>query len=846
MQEDLDSQDFLSNGAVNALIWEMFNVVVSEGISSNNYDFILLLLSAYKDGIINREILWFEPNLNEALISQLYRSYEGNYEIYRPYQGITKFYESVIRHLSERGLRRIIDILSQVNKETLIKDFANIFDDVLYKIYRSQGRYGGEFLQPLQITRLISSIVSLPKGAKVFNPFAGIASFGVYLEDGVNYFGQEINMKTWALGSLRIMAYRKLDDAEYVCQDSIQWWPQPEVTFDLILANPPYGLRLRDYGRNYSSEFEPQIRTVEQFLIRKGVSSLNTKGKLIALLPQSFFFIGQNQWLRRFLVEEDLIDTIISLPGGLLQNTSVPLAILVIDKDKAYPGKVRFINSEKFIESNKSRAKVLDDYALKSVVIGQIHDSSVVRIADKYQIKQLGYDLNVPRYFQRNFEGEKLSKVLEPVRGQRVKSTLLGKLIRIRDLKNDKLDYKLDAINIEEAEHHGSNLNLITESCLLLAVRWKSLKPTYFDFTGMPIFIQPGIIAFKVDQSIVDITYLINELNSDYVQEQLEPFRIGAIIPYISKSNLLDVVIKLPSLEEQRGKVKGIFELSKQIQSLQEERNNLAHGVSDQVYENFATIKHSLGKPLLSIGSSLRNVEKALTRLNSEWEYAKLNESYDITLRDTFKSIHRNLELIHSILKNNESNLNVSKYKLDEIDFIEFFKKSVNGFKAAAKSNITISLDIHPDIEQQYGKEKEIVVKASKELLNIALNTIVENANMHAFIDSNRSYKLQFRISLYSSQSTIDIYENKDNNTYTFIKVEVANNGKPFPKNFTLEKFIRKNSFAGETGNSGQGGYDLNEIIKHHNNGKSTLDLIIDDFTTEFITTYVFLIPINV
>src|SRR5690606_8096003 len=114
----------------------------------------------------------------------------------------------------------------------------------------------------------------------------------------------------------------------------------------------------------------------------------------------------------------------------------------------------------------------------------------------------------------------------------------------------------------------------------------------------------------------------------------LESYRTGATIPFIRKDDLLEVSIKLPSLEEQRAKVQGIIELSDKINQLQDERNALVAGVSNKIYESVSTIKHSLGKPLLNIGSSLRNIEKALTKFSPDWKQVKLNERFEITVKE--------------------------------------------------------------------------------------------------------------------------------------------------------------------------------------------------------------------
>ncbi len=821
----------------------VFSILRSENITSENYHVVLFLLSIYKDKILNVDAGIENKNIKEQIESALYKS-ESDLE--EEYRNVYKSFEPILNSLSKKGLTAIVNAICDLDHKILSENFSGLFDFVLYNLAQSQGRYGGEFIQPLEITRLICGLFELPAGAKVFNPFAGLASFGVNLDKGQYYFGQELNQKTWALGALRIMAYGRQVSPRYVCDDSILNWPDVSEKFDLIVSNPPYDLKLENQYR----EIEPGIRTAEQFLVDRGLHSLNKEGKLIALLPQGFLFRGrQVQHLRQFIVEQDLLDTIISLPGGLLSNMGGAFIILVINKKKERPGKVRFIKADKFVEARGPREKFLNYHALNSLIHGRRVDEDALKIIDNAEIKEGDYNLNVPRYFQKEIELAnneplvKLKDILEYERGQRGNLPDNGKLVRIRDLRDDKVDFRLKVSEIEEIELRRPNIHQINETCLLLAIRWRTLKPTYFVFEGTPVYRNQDILSFKVNESVADYGYLINELHADYVQEQLESYRMGATIPFIRRDDLLEVAIKLPSLQEQKAKVKGIFELSDKIKMLQEERNALVHGVSSKLYESVSTIKHSLGKPLLNIGSSLRNIENALSKLNADWERAKLNERYDLTIKDTFDSIYSNLELIHSMLRNNESVLDVSNYELTEFDFLAFIKGYVNSIKSSEKSNVSTKLDIHPDIKIQL--KNKVLIQANAELLEIGLNAIVENANMHAFTDDTKKFKLEFRVSLYVAPSEKKQVDDVVGRFDTYIKVEVANNGKLFPKNYSLEKLIRKNSFAGETGNTGQGGFDLNEIIKYHNNGLSTLDLVTDDFTTEYTTTYSFLIPFN-
>lgn len=824
-------------------IGNMFRILRNQNFSPREYPVVLFLLSVYKDGLLKQSKKHDQGPLFTALIEDIRNA---PIELSHKYLLILESFKPTLESMGTSTLTQIVNSIYGLNKDVLSENFPEVFDRTLFQISRLQGRLGGEFLQPLELTRFICKLVDLPEAGRIYNPFAGLASFGVAMADGIKYFGQEKSHTTWALGTLRLMAYKRLDATQYVCDDSILNWPEETERFDLIVSNPPYGMRL---GQVYR-DIDPNIRTIEQLFIKKGVESLNATGKLIAVLPNGFLFRGSvDQVLRKQLVNDDLIDTVVSLPGGLLQNTGIPLTVLVLDKAKKLSGKVRFIEASSYVHTSNSRNSVLKDDELINFVGTSFQDSEECRIVDLEQIRKCDYNLNVPRYFQKEVEhteNEKLVQLKDLLEGVRVQRRNLppnGKLVRISDLKNDELDCQLNISDMNEEELNRPGIGQVNESCLLMATNGQTLKPSYFEYNGKAIFLTHGIQAYKVDESIVNTQYLIHELHAEYVKEQLTTYRQGTTIPVIRTEDLMELVIKIPSLEEQKAKVKGIQEIVEKMRILQEERNALAQGVNSQLYERAAGIKHSLGKPMLNIGSALRNIEKALSKAYGNWEEVKLNERFSATIKDSFDSIHSNLELIQSIIKNNEHGLDLSKYDRSEINLLDFLKKYVQRRRATEKTNVAILLDIHPDIDIQL--KNQVKVLANTQLLEIGLNAIVENADKHAFTDDTKTYTLEFRLSLEVVQGIKDEVQRKGTVFDSFAKLEVANNGKPFPKNYTLDKLIRKFSFAGDTRNTGQGGYELNEIVKYHNNGRSTLDLITDDPNTEFTTTYSFLLPLN-
>jgi type I restriction enzyme M protein len=816
MMKEFKIEEIMPLEAVKSKIWMMFDILRSENISSDDYHVVLFLLSAYKDNLVTIDIVNDNHHLKERLNERLRNS---NYEYYEQYAPIIQSFEPSIQRLSENGIRHLFSVLVEINKQVLTENFPDVFDSVLYRISQSQGRYAGEFIQPVELTRFMCGLADLKKDAKVFNPFAGLASFGVYLDQGQDYFGQELNQKTWALGALRLMAYERPGSSRYVCDDSILHWPKESEKFDLILSNPPFGMRL---GHHYR-DIEPNIRTIEQFLIEKGIQSLKQNGKLIALLPQGFLFRGMHeQRLREHLVEEDLIDTIISLPGGLLLHTGIPLIILVLDKNKKLPGRVKFVDAKNFVIAKGPREKVLNDYSLNSFIHSDKEDDNVVKTVYNKQIRDKDYNLSVARYFQKQIDGVKLGDILELVRGQRGNLPETGKLIRIRDLKDDKVDFTLDVSSVEETELRRPDIHLVSESCLLLAMRWRTLKPTLFEFKGEPIFRSQDILSFKVNEAIADKAYLINELHADYVQEQLESYRLGAsVMPFIRKDDLMEVVIKIPSIEEQRAKVQGIYELSDKVKSLQEERNALVHGKTLKQFSEFASLKHTLGRPRQNILDWSDNLLDFLTKKKEGFEALNkaFTEFYDIDIISALKEIKRDVNFITDVLEKGENGLVLSEYEkqvipLSEINSI-INELSNNGFNFKIKKLLL-----------KGEKLKERGIYANKTLLKTLLDNILTNANKYAF-DKKAT----------GNEVVIELTEVDDS-----LSMEIRNNGKPFPKNFDREKFITKYSTAYSSNGSGLGGYDIHRIASDFNNPDWILSLNDDPF---FLVKFKFQFPIK-
>lgn len=798
-------------------IFDVFRNNNRIGFIEEQVQIVLLFLSLYKDGLIDSKTLHHYDLLQE--IDENKSSSNNTSESYESYRTIIQNLNNSLSKIDDHSFKRICDKLAELDRKFLTEKFPEIFDDIIYRISQSQGRYAGEFIQPVEITRFICALAELPEKASVFNPFAGLASFGVYFDKGQDYFGQELNLRTWILGALRILAYKRPGTSNYVCDDSILQWPAPTKKFDLIVANPPLGMRL---GNQYR-EAEPEIRTIEQFLLEKGVQSLKSDGKLITLLPQGILFRGMHeQSLRKSLVDRDLIDTIISLPGGLLLNTGIPLVIIVLSKAKKMPGKVRFVDAKRFVKVNGPREKVLNDYALNSIIHSPNKGHDVIRIVENEQIRANNYNLNVPRYYQKKIDGVKLGDILEFVSGLRRNLPESGKLIRIRDLKDDKLNFQLDLPNIEVTELRRPDIHLVSESCLLLSVRWRTLKPTFFEFKGESIARSQDILSFKVNESKVEIAYLINELHTDYVQEQLESFRSGTTIPFIKKDDLLEIVIKLPPLEEQRAKIQGISEISEKIKSLVEEQNALEHGKSIKQSNEFASLKHTLGRPRQNILDWSDNLIHYLDKKRIEVDLLSkgFEEFYEIDIISALKEIKRDINFITDVLEKGENGFIVEEFEKEIIPLADInntiHELSNNSFNFKIKKLLI-----------KGEKLKERGIYGNRVLFKTLLDNLLTNANKYGFDKKEIGNEVVIELTVVED----------------ILSLEVKNNGKPFPKNYDKEKFITKYSTADISSGSGLGGYDINRIAIDFKNPDWELSLNEDPF---YAVKFKFQFPIKI
>jgi type I restriction enzyme M protein len=799
----------------NKLSW-VFNLIRNTAKVSE-YHFVLYLLTLHRYGFLKGIYFRNHSELNQ----QIKRSVDNLENVTPQFESLIIHYEQIINEVDITAINELINLFNSQNAEILEEHFSEIFDDLLYKFMQSGGRAIGESILPMELSRFVSSLAVLTKVDNnvkggynfhnVYNPFAGLASFELDLEKGtVLYYGQELNHTIWLIGILRLMAYDR-SPFLYEEENSLEKWrysldiensnlnsaKSKFLKFDLVISNPPFAMSL---PIQVAGKFG-NIRSYEHFLIEKGIESLNDTGQLIAVLSQSFLFrSGSEANLRQYLIEEDLLEMVVSFPSGLLMNSAASLVIVVISKNKKEKGRVRFVDAQNFVESSLSKERKLNDYKLNSVIRNSTN-SDVIRIVTNESIAANDFNLNVPRYFQREFYGAKLGDVGTIIRGRRVSEGQKGKFVRIRDLKDDKLNFQLSVEQIDDVAL-PRQVQCIEESCIIMALRWKTLKPTFFNYAGTPIYLTPDTLAFSVDESKADAAFLINELNAGYVVEQLNAYRIGVTIPAIRRDDLLNVKIDLPSIEEQRAKVTGILEISAKINQLQAERNALAHGFGQKQFNEFASLKHTLGTPrqnILSYAEALISFFEKNPSAESEKVSAAFKEKMGVDLTVAFQAIKHDINFISELLEKGENGLILKDYELSLVPLPDVLKY----IQQLCKNHNYNFLSFPPNQIHDLAKKEadRLGIRINLSLLKILFDNIFSNAHKYAFDKK-----------LFSANQTVVVELGITDEGFF---INIINNGKPFPKNMDKDKFISKYKTSDEANGTGLGGYDINRIAEY-------------------------------
>lgn len=772
-------------------------------VSTESYTIIPFLLLSYRLGL-------GEKYVNDVYDPLLVLGNEYHEDVIPERVLINYFFYELDRY-NTSTIQQANGLIKRLDPPNMTADtFEAAFDYALDSGIQALGRKAGEWQQPAELAQLVCSLYEISPNARIFNPYAGTCHLASFLDQSVQYTGQEENLRIHALGQLRVIAHR-LRYGIVKRKDSAQDWPLLEK-WDFIFSTSPLMAGRRTDENSYAGL--PHRTRLDVILIHQTLAHLEANGKaVVAVFPEFLWRSGSTVSFRQHLVEQEWLETVIEFPAGILSpSASVGFSLLLFNATKKNRGWVKFVDAE-FHISGQKRQRIINVESILEATASPDIVNGVALVANTI-IALNEYNLSARRYTAGQEVHEKdveLGAIARVVRRRQLIGSVgqSGRLVSPKALKVDNLNYRLDVSSLPIELRQPGGISEVAPDVLLIHMQGHRLKPTWYQadksVEQAPVFVTPLIQGLDIDREKVDVAYLVSELNSDYVASQLKAYQVGTTIPRLHTRDLLKIRIRLPSIEEQKAKVEGQQEVLVKVKQLEEYQLGTEVARKDEAFTQFASFKHAFLQPLANLRDGVDLLQDCLKDQEAEGKAIDFNALLGFgskrTVQDLFNSLSRDFAFIEELLKRKESDLRVKDYNLEPVDLVTY----LNSFEVhlnLRKPGFQLIVDVATDISSSYGNKLEVM--AHEHLLNTLLNYIISNAERHGFSfrrDAGDKILIEVAISGESEKLPVNIV--------------ISNNGNPFSKNLTKEKYIKPGYKSGSMSNEGIGGADINEIISH-------------------------------
>lgn len=556
---------------LNTVIETQMQQLASKSLDSSNkfgYDKSTKILYCY--------LLWAKKTSNNDLVKEVTKelSFEENFDL-----KTIEFGEEYTEDDCVSAVREIVDNNNGINEW----------------MYSS----------PSSLNKLVTKIINLKDGESFCDFGSGDGKLLLNVFDAVHknkfnckYTGYEINAKQ-VLVSKCLMRMLNVDTTIINC-DFMRDIHRGQ--FDKGYLYPPFGLKYSIdewdslkgiYGDLFTSRTESEL-----LYLLKAFENIKENGKLVTVFTTGAAFRSSGMLARKYLVENNYVEGIISLPARTLGFTAIPIDLWILKKDQKKSNVIKMLDASNNILDKGSKIAVELD--VSTIIEEYNNNAKCVSIED---IKKNEYSLYINIY-----EVEKLTdSILNPVNIEDVCKIEKGSQYTISKFKdqisNTPTDYQLlTSINIQDGIVDYDSLPYVYPDPKLLkfkleegdiVVTTKSTVVKTFVANDLPdrnIIVTGGMIILKPDTSKVNPTYVKMFLDSSIGKSEFKSIIKGNTIGFVPFKEFKErMIISCPSLEKQN-------KLSEQYNNMLWTINALTKQLADTKDELANIIENSLNE----------------------------------------------------------------------------------------------------------------------------------------------------------------------------------------------------------------------------------------------------------
>ncbi|TPK80383.1 type I restriction-modification system subunit M [Mesorhizobium sp. B2-4-18] len=347
----------------------------------------------------------------------------------------------ILRMLLEDFAKESLDLRpSRVGSLDII---GGAYEYLISRFAASAGKKAGEFYTPAEVSTLMARLVEPQEGDDICDPTCGSGSLLMKCGQEITrhtgsrkyaLYGQEAIGSTWALAKMNMFLHgetnHQIEWGDTIGNPKLRMAEDRLRHFDVVVANPPFSLdkwgsekaAADPFGR-FRRGLPPKTKGDYAFILHMIETMKPRTGRMAVVVPNGVLFRGSSEGeIRRNLIEENLLDTVIGLPEKLFFGTGIPAAILVFRKKKP-DDTVLFIDASRDYEEGTNQNRLGEEQLLKifAAYDDRVSIDGYAHLATAKEIADNDFNLNIPRYID-TFEDEEQVDLMT-MRSERLKLT---------------------------------------------------------------------------------------------------------------------------------------------------------------------------------------------------------------------------------------------------------------------------------------------------------------------------------------------------------------------------------------------------------------------------------------
>jgi type I restriction enzyme M protein len=322
-------------------------------------------------------------------------------------------------------LVKMIDAIGDLKldnyQDNSIDTFGDAYEFLMTMYASNAGKSGGEFFTPQEVGELLARICIQDKKQvnKVYDPCCGsgglLLKFAKILgKENVKqgFFGQEVNLTTYNLARINMFLHDiNYNNFSIAREDTLthpaHWDDEP---FDAIVSNPPYSIHwagksnpilINDERFAPAGILAPESKADLAFTMHM-LSWLSPKGTAaIVEFPGVLYRGGAEQKIRKYMIDNNFVDTIIQLPSDLFFGTSIATCILVLKKNKT-DNNILFVDASEECVRNTNKNKLSQDNIdnIINLLKSRVSVEYKSYLATYEEVKENDYNISVNSYLK--------------------------------------------------------------------------------------------------------------------------------------------------------------------------------------------------------------------------------------------------------------------------------------------------------------------------------------------------------------------------------------------------------------------------------------------------------------